>query len=513
MQPGFPTNNSDYTMLAAVSGGCDADCPGGAKPTQFFGGISHAVAAGVLPIEMVDRSLVRVFTAAIGLGLLDDPMLSPYAHLSDKDLDTPSTRQLNLEASLQSMVLLKNAPVNGKPVLPLTKGSKIAIIGPHFNSTQDLLSDYSPGHWWAHSPLMAAQAMAKAGEIMLAGSAQGCDLEGNSTAGFAAALALAKTPGVVPIVFVGLSPNNDPKNSGTPPVSADNSALESEGHDRTDINLQGQQEPLIKALYAANPRTVVVLIHGGALDITWAKNNVNAILDAHYPGQMGGDAILQTLLNYQGAAPAGRLTTTAYQQEFTARPMSDMSLRNITYKHYTGEVCYPFGFGLSYSQFNVQWTNATSINQKVGTDEMLASHSEYFVARARGDHTWTSPASYSATIKNVGKIASDYVLLGFVSSPARIAMDPAEPLRELFDFARVSLLPGASTTVHLSLPASVLSHVDSHGDERIIAGNYKIELGGERLGDSTALESTLTVTGPAQTLFSMTEVRAKYDHK
>ena len=122
MAPGFPANNSDYTMLAAVSGGCDAvcpthtsslathvlipamspcaeqDCPGGAKPTQFFGGISHAVAAGVLPIEMVDRSLVRVFTAAIGLGLLDDPSLSPYAHLSDKDLDTPSTRQLNLEA-------------------------------------------------------------------------------------------------------------------------------------------------------------------------------------------------------------------------------------------------------------------------------------------------------------------------------------------------------------------------------------------------------------------------------
>eukprot|EP01043_Picozoa_sp_COSAG02_P072145 COSAG02_NODE_13475_length_1390_cov_0.683191_1_plen_170_part_10 len=170
MQPGFPTNTSDYTMLAAVSGGCDADCPGGAKPTQFFGGISHAVAAGVLPIEMVDRSLVRVFTAAIGLGLLDDPTLSPYAHLSDKDLDTPSTRQLNLEASLQSMVLLKNAPVNGTPVLPLAKGSKIAIVGPHFNSTHDLLSDYSPGHGWAHSPLLAAQAMAKAGEITLAGS-------------------------------------------------------------------------------------------------------------------------------------------------------------------------------------------------------------------------------------------------------------------------------------------------------------------------------------------------------
>jgi hypothetical protein len=102
------------------------------------------------------------------------------------------------------------------------------------------------------------------------------------------------------------------------------------------------------------------------------------------------------------------------------------------------------------------------------------------------------------------------VLLGFVSSPERIATDPDEPLRELFDFARVSLAPGASTTVRLSLPASVLSHVDAAGDERIMAGSYKIELGAERLGDSAALESTLTVTGAAQTLFSMSEVRAKY---
>ena len=109
---------------------------------------------------------------------------------------------------------------------------------------------------------MAAESLAKAGEITLVGSAQGCDLEGNATAAsasrIAAAVALAKSADV-PIVFVGLTPNNDPKNSGTPPVVGVASALESEGHDRTDIDLQGQQEPLIKALVAANPKTVVVL--------------------------------------------------------------------------------------------------------------------------------------------------------------------------------------------------------------------------------------------------------------
>ena len=76
-------------------------------------------------------------------------------------------------------------------------------------------------------------------------------------------------------------------------------------------------------------------------------NALNFTHSSHYPGQMGGDAILHTLLNYEGAAPAGRLTTTVYPQEFTARPMSDMSLSNITYKHYLGTPVYPFGYGES----------------------------------------------------------------------------------------------------------------------------------------------------------------------
>ena len=125
---------------------------------------------------------------------------------------------------------------------------------------------------------------------------------------------------------------------------------------------------------------------------------------------------------------------------------------------------------------------------------------------------WRSAAAFSATITNNGAIASDFVLLAFVSSPTRQATDPLEPIRELFDFARVPLLaPGASTVVHLSLPPSVLSHVDALGDERLQAGRYVIELGGERLGDSADVVGSLEVTGDDKTLFSMSSVRAKYD--
>jgi len=350
-----------------------------------------------------------------------------------------------MEAAVQSMVLLKNEG----GLLPLAKGAKLAILGPHFNSTQDLLSDYSPGHWWAHSPLMAAQALDKAGEISLVGGAQGCTLEGTNTSGIAAAVALAKAADVA-VIFVGLtrtccrsrvgasaraaacsdaralaSANKDPTNSGTPPVVATGSALESEGHDRTDIDLQGQQTALINAVLAVNKKIIVVLIHGGALDVS----NVvaPAILDAHYPGQLGGDAVLRTLLNMHKAAPAGRLTTTTYQQSFTQRPMSDMSMANITYKHYTGAPVYPFGYGLSYSTWTVQWHNSSQ-HRRVSIDSMERAHSEYFAAVASGRDGWRSPAAYSATITNTGGVTSDYVLLGFVSSPQRRLSDPLEPV-------------------------------------------------------------------------------------
>jgi len=339
----------------------------------------------------------------------------------------------------------------------------------------------------------------------LIGYAQGCEIEGNSTEGIAEAVALARKADIA-VVLVGLTPSNDPTNSGTPAVTATGSGFENEGHDRTQISLMGEQLNLIQQVLAVNPRTVVVLIHGGAIAMEWTKDNVPAILDAHYPGQMGGDALWRILLNIDNAAPAGRLTTTAYKADFVERPMTDMSLNNITYKHYRGTPNWEFGFGLSYSKFQVEWLNTTSA---VTTEAMFASHQEYFQARANDDKAWRSSAAYSAKVTNVGTIASDYVLLGFVSSPSRRLADPAEPLRELFDFSRVSLQPGESTVITLSVPPSVLSHVDELGDERLMAGKYTIEFGRKELGDESHLESTLDVTGADQMLFSFSKLNAK----
>ena len=251
------TSDPDHTVAATVLGGCDADCPGGNHPVMYFTGLAKSVTDGTLPEAALDQSLVRLWSGAISLGLIDDPTKSPFADLGMADVDTPETRALNLEAAVQSMVLLKNeAPADGRhwsegrpgasrssmgrgdgafsppssttaqtaaaaaaaaALLPIDGTATIALIGPHFNATQNMLSNYDPGHYdnTCVSPLQAAQ------ELLgdrLVGYAQGCGIDGNDTSGIAAAVSLAKSADVA-VVFVGLTPNNDPTNSGTP-VSA-----------------------------------------------------------------------------------------------------------------------------------------------------------------------------------------------------------------------------------------------------------------------------------------------------
>jgi hypothetical protein len=165
---------------------------------------------------------------------------------------------------------------------------------------------------------------------------------------------------------------------------------------------------------------------------------------------------------------------------------------------------------MQYSKFEVTWENTSDTPTTVTTSSLLEDHESYFHARAHGDDEWTSSACYRAVVKNIGTVTSDYVLLGFVSSPSRRAVDSKEPIRELFDFARVSLAPGASTTVVLSVAPSVLSHVDANGDERLLAGDYTVELGGELLGDEpqATLATALRVEGRDELIFSLSAAKA-----
>lgn len=296
----------------------------------------------------------------------------------------------------------------------------------------------------------------------------------------------------VAVVFVGLQPS--PSSAQDP----NGAAGEGETWDRINLELPGHQEDLILEVLSANPKTVVVLIHGGPLAIPRTKDQVPAILDAHYPGEVGGDAIANIL--YGNISPAGRLTTTIYPASFIQRNITNMDLRDdggVTYKYYTGDPLWEFGFGLSYSTFKM-----TPITTHV--DVTTQAMADYFPHRFDSEDSAPSiPIVYTVNVTNTGSVPSDFVALGFLNNPSP-GMKKA-----LFDFARVHISPGQSTIVHFSMPPQILARVNDAGEQLLHPGNYTVSFGVEGSSEGTPTTSMLTVTGSPQTIFSFAEIKKR----
>jgi xylan 1,4-beta-xylosidase len=491
-------NGSALAQAAlGITAGCDLNCG-----NFYTVNLEAAVKKGVLSESDLDQALERVLKHYIMLGFLDDASMVEYRDINKygpMQVDSGEHRALAQSAAEQGMVLLKNDNVDGgKTLLPLASTDKVALIGPHFNATEDMISIYHGDVRLVqtHSPF---QIISKRGNVI--GYAPGCvgtdgdDPDGSTgcldTTGFDDAVALAKKADIA-IVFVGLTPGQMKNDTSD--------AREDEGWDRHITGLPGHQEALIEAVYKANPKTVVVLIHGAPLSIEWTQANVPSILDAHYPGEMGGDAIASAL--YGDISPAGRLTTLVYPKDIIkARNISDMCLRckgGITYKYYTGKPLWEFGFGLSYTTFTFDVSSARSVSTSV---ESLIEHDRMYY---KSDEKPMSPAGYDIKVTNTGNVESECSVLGFVSSD-----HPDAPVnKELFDFARVGpLKPGASVVVHLGVVASVLSVVDKSGAQTLLPGTYKVEFGVRGAAEGVPAQAELILTGSSHEMFSFDKVR------
>ncbi len=222
---------------------------------------------------------------------------------------------------------------------------------------------------------------------------------------------------------------------------------------RTSLNLPQPEEDLLKALAAAGKPLVVVLTNGSALAVNWASTHVNAILDAWYPGEEGGAAVAQTLSGRNN--PAGRLPVTFYKGIDQLPPFDDYSMKNRTYRYFTGTPLYPFGYGLSYTRFSYSGLHLPSAPIKAG-DSLTAQ----------------------VTVTNTGRREGDEVAQLYLTFPAV----PGAPLRALRAFQRVHLAAGASEQVRFELKPRDLSMVTEAGDIIVAPGAYTVSVGGGQPG-------------------------------
>ena len=472
-------NGSKYQQAAvAIRAGTDFNCG------QFYQTyLEDAVKTGALGESELDNAIIRVWTKAFELGLLTDDV--PYEEYGKELVDSPTHRALALDAAKQAMVLLKNSasllPLNKDAFL---KNKTIALVGPHINSTQEMLSNY-------HGPTRCNKIVNSTSPWMVfkregvqVVSAPGCvgsdgeedpqsDMSCLNDSGFAAAEAAAKAADVA-IVLVGLTPGMM--------TNISSEAREDEGWDRHIITLPGQQEELIKRVYAANKNTVVVLVHALQLSMEWTEANVPAILDAHYPGELGGQAIFDAIFGI-GRLPAGRLTTTTYPEDFVStRNISDMGMRfgrGITYRYYQDTPIHEFGFGLAYTTFSFKVQTAST-------------------ERTVGDAAVQGGGEYEVKVTNTGDRASDVVVLGFVASADRGQAGHGDAaMKQLFDFARVHLAPGEATTVLFSVPVEALLVTDPEGTRRVLPGAFNVSFGVEGSAEGTPSVAELRLTGDA----------------
>ena len=241
------------------------------------------------------------------------------------------------------------------------------------------------------------------------------------------------------------------------------------GGDRTSIDLPQAQRELLQNLVASGKPVVLVLMNGSALGVNWADQHVPAILEAWYPGEEGGTAVAEALAG--DFSPAGRLPVTFYKSVDQIPPFADYDMKGRTYRYFTAEPLYPFGYGLSYANFD--YSNLSfDKNSVAASDEVTAS----------------------VDVKNAGSTASDEVVEVYLTHPGA----EGAPIRALAGFKRVHLEPGETQKVQVKIPNRNLSYVDEGGTRRITPGKVEVWVGGGQPVEREGLPKTAGISGSFQ---------------
>ena len=472
------TNTVGETVLAALTAGTDVNCG-----PFFRAWLGALVDNGTVSSTLVDIAVSRIYRTAAMLGLLEPTAGQIYPALLPSTVDSTQHRNLALLAARESIVLLENK----NNLLPLKTGVRVAFIGPHANSTQSFLSNYHGTNLLvnAHSPIAVAAARGLSYTYTL-----GCNIcdkvpsgfpnmpctDSGDTSGYADAVTAARAADVA-VLFIG-----------------SDQTVEAENFDRTNITLAGAQEGLARAILAAQPNTVVVLISGSAVSSPFIASTAPAIIQAFYGGELAADAILDAL--WGAFSPAGALPLTVYFPNITMRDMREMSLSaagGITHSYFTGPVIWPFGRSLSYTSWENTAVFTTSSSGGGGGD----AHNRHVSINSFPSSP--SPlllATLNITVRNTGVMTSDAVVLLFAS---RIGRTISEPIKILIGFFRERNVASGETRSHL-LEVRAEPHMQAlfgtwskDGDASTSvwspqSGEYALYLGGTESSSSSGKE-------------------------
>ncbi|XP_057786037.1 probable beta-D-xylosidase 7 [Salvia miltiorrhiza] len=449
-------------VAAVLKAGMDVNC--GSYLAKFT---KSAVEKNKVSEGDIDRALSNLFFIRMRLGLFNgDPRQLEYGSINGSYVCSKEHQDLALQAAQSGIVLLKNDGA----LLPLSKNStnSLAIIGPNANTSDTFVGNYEG---YPCKSITILQALENLYSITTKFD-QGCDFANCTSVSTDKAVAIAKEADHV-VLVMGLD-----------------QTLEREKLDRLELGLPGYQEDLITAVAAAAKRPVVlVLLCGGPVDISFAKQNpkIASILWAGYPGEAGGVAVAQTLFGDNN--PGGKLPVTWYPKEFSKVAMTDMRMRpdpsqgypGRTYRFYTGPKVYEFGYGLSYTNYTYKFVSVSHdslfLNGSLYVDAVKRSESSQSISISKLGSNACKSIKVSAQVRvtNHGDMAGKHPMLLFVRSNNTKSGDTA---RQLVGFKTVRLSPGKTKDLGFDMnPCESFSHADEDGALVIEEGTLYLGVG------------------------------------
>lgn len=447
------------SVSLAVNNGCDLNCG------NLYVYLEQAVAEGKVKEETIDECVTHLFTTRFKLGMFDEDDKVPYNKLGHDAVDTAASKAFNLEVAEKILVLLKNKD----NILPLDKSKlkSIAVVGPNADSRKALVGNYE-GTASRYFTVLDGLHEYLGDDVQIRYS-EGCHLYADKLNGLAQEGELiSEVKGVcaesdVVICCLGLD-------SGLEGEEGDQGNQFASG-DKPNLNLPGHQEEILRVCLDSGKPVIVVVLSGSALAINTAENEAAAVLQAWYPGAMGGLAVARAL--FGEVNPQGKLPVTFYHSDADLPSFTDYAMKGRTYRYIETEPLYPFGYGLSYTRFT--FNDAAVSAGTAGPDGV----------------------DVSVTVRNEGSRAGTETVEVYVK-----AERPGTPNAQLKGLAKVSLQPGEEQSVTVHLPLAALALCDEAGVSQVLPGDYTLWVGGSQ-PDTRSI--TLTGQAPARLALHQTE--------
>ncbi len=392
------TANAVESVALAMNTGCDLNCG------NIYGNLLKAVEQGIVKEETIERAVVRLLTTRMKLGLFDAPEKVPYNTINYDVVDCPKHKDVNEKAARKSVVLLKNE----KQLLPLNKEkiNTIGVIGPNANNRKALIGNYEGTASEYITILEGIQRYV--GDDIRVMFSEGCHLCKNKMQVLAQerdrlseVRAVADCSDVI-IACMGLDASLEGEEG--------DEGNEFASGDKPNLNLPGLQEEVLKILVEAGKPVVLVVLSGSALAINYADENIPAILQGWYPGARGGKAIAEILFGEY--SPEGKLPVTFYRTVEELPEFTDYSMKNRTYRYMKKEALYPFGYGLSYTEFTCSHETVERDGDKFNVSALLSNEGEmdgaetlqvYVKACQDGAPNWQLKALKKVAVKAGGE--------------------------------------------------------------------------------------------------------------